>query len=402
MPFRFITSLALALAVLTSACGSGEPASPAGPERSLRVSDSHEEEIQEMIEELFPAGLETAALRQFRNVVRTMPLQPAAGQAMARGLTGFIWTHYTLGDLTEIPPAIDLTGALLEEIVVLADLGPSVRKSVENAVVATEGEATWYVEVTNPAGAPLPNVVLYDTLDSEISEFDVDVNDALFPGAIVTVDPGGHSFRVELGSLPPTAGVAPAVCMGLSAGYCLAYTVEEKEPSLDEGIYCNRVAIVPGGGLVQKDIACVEVVEVALRVRKTVDEAVPGPGDVSTWSVEVENSLVIPLTGVVIHDTLDASFSGFANVVPNAALFPLATVQTTADPRVFRVILPTVPPTGGAPPAGCGGLSAGFCLAYTVETTAPPSVGVYCNRITGEAKGGFRKSDIACISVEAP
>lgn len=406
MSFRSISSFVLALSVLTLACHSSEPASPTEPERSLRASRSYDAETleliletQELIEELFPTGLETAASRQFRNVVRSMPIAPVAAQSMAREFTRFVWIHYSRGELSEVPPLIELTEQLLESVLVLVGLGPSVRKSVENAVIAPMGEGTWYVEVTNPGGAPLTNVVLYDTIDAEISEYDIAVNRDLFPGAIVTVGPGGQAFTVELDILPPASGVDPADCKGISEGYCLAYTVQEKE-LLEEGIYCNRVAIEPKGGLTETDIACVLIPDEALNVRKFVDQASVGPGDTSTWSVEVANLLASPLTGVVIHDTLDASFSGYANVTVNTALFPLATLETTADPNVFRVILPSVPPTGGAAPAGCNGSSAGFCLAYTVDTTAPTSAGIYCNRISGEADGGFRRGDLACISVD--
>ncbi len=103
------------------------------------------------------------------------------------------------------------------------------------------------VEVLNEGAETLTDVVLRDSVDaalSPISEADVEVNRALFPAAVVKMDPGGSSFSIELGALPPTEG------------YVRVYSLTTREPA-DPGVYCNYVSLSFSGGRKVTDIACV-------------------------------------------------------------------------------------------------------------------------------------------------
>lgn len=137
-----------------------------------------------------------------------------------------------------------------------------VRKTARDAVLSAGTMATWDVEVANLGSATLTNVTIHDTLDAAfeaIDATDVVVNTALFPTATVTVDAGGHTFSVNLGSLAPTAGIAAATCQGLGDGFCLAYTVTAELPDV-AGVFCNRVTARgtnAGGTLIETDISCV-------------------------------------------------------------------------------------------------------------------------------------------------
>ena len=139
-----------------------------------------------------------------------------------------------------------------------------VRKTARDAVLSAGTQAVWDVEVANFGSTALANVTIHDTLDATlgvIDASDVVVNTDLFPSAVVTVDAGGHTFSVNLGSLPPTSGIPAATCKGLGGGFCLAYTVTADLPSV-AGVFCNRVTargtfFSVAGTLVETDISCV-------------------------------------------------------------------------------------------------------------------------------------------------
>jgi uncharacterized repeat protein (TIGR01451 family) len=137
-----------------------------------------------------------------------------------------------------------------------------VRKTARDAVLSAGTMAVWDVEIANLGSAALTSVVIHDTLDAAlgaVDETDIVVNTALFPGATVSVDAGGHTFSVNLGSLDPTAGIAAATCQGLGDGFCLAYTVSSVLPDV-ASVFCNRVTARgtnAGGTLIETDISCV-------------------------------------------------------------------------------------------------------------------------------------------------
>ncbi|HEY7471241.1 MAG TPA: carboxypeptidase regulatory-like domain-containing protein [Gemmatimonadota bacterium] len=139
-----------------------------------------------------------------------------------------------------------------------------VRKTARDAVLSAGTQAVWDVEVANFGSTALANVTVHDTLDATLGAIDatdIVVNTALFPGAVVSVDAGGHTFSVNLGSLAPTAGIPAATCKGLGGGFCLAYTVTADLPSV-AGVFCNRVTargtfFSVAGTLIETDISCV-------------------------------------------------------------------------------------------------------------------------------------------------
>ncbi|HUF90503.1 MAG TPA: hypothetical protein VMR66_11065, partial [Gemmatimonadota bacterium] len=137
-----------------------------------------------------------------------------------------------------------------------------VRKTARDAVLSAGTMAVWDVEIANLGSAALTNVVIHDTLDATLDPIlatDVTVNTALFPGATVSVDAGGRTFSVNLGSLAPTAGIAAGTCQGLGGGFCLAYTVRATTPNT-AGVFCNRVTARgtnAAGTLIETDISCV-------------------------------------------------------------------------------------------------------------------------------------------------
>jgi uncharacterized repeat protein (TIGR01451 family) len=139
-----------------------------------------------------------------------------------------------------------------------------VRKTARDAVLSAGTQAEWDVEVANFGSTALANVTVHDTLDATleaITEADITVNTALFPSAVVTVNADGHTFSVNLGTLPPTAGIPASTCQGLGGGFCLAYTVRANLPDT-AGVFCNRVTargtfFSVAGTLIETDISCV-------------------------------------------------------------------------------------------------------------------------------------------------
>jgi uncharacterized repeat protein (TIGR01451 family) len=124
-----------------------------------------------------------------------------------------------------------------------------VRKTARDAVLSAGTTATWDVEVANLGSAALTSVVIYDTLDAAlgaVTAANITPNTVRFPGATVSVDAGGHTFSVNLGSVTPTAFVR-------------AYTVNVSLPSF-AGVFCNRVTARgtnAAGTLIETDISCV-------------------------------------------------------------------------------------------------------------------------------------------------
>lgn len=112
--------------------------------------------------------------------------------------------------------------------------------------IAPGVELPFTVRIANEGSAPVDGIVLHDTLDPGfgriLSDSDIVVDRAVFPDAVVFLNPDGRSFRVELGPLPP---MEPAE----------VYTVTL--PASDAGVWCNRVsAREDGGALLSSDIGC--------------------------------------------------------------------------------------------------------------------------------------------------
>ena len=178
------------------------------------------------------------------------------------------------------------------------------------------------------------------------------------------------------------------------------------------GTWCNIASVTDGPNnlttdfLTQSfdaDTLCHEVREALLDVRKTAQDAVLSAGTMAVWDVEIANLGSATLTNVVIHDTLDPGLGTVdaTDIVVNTALFPGATVAVNADGRTFSVTLGDLAPTAGIAAATCQGLGGGFCLAYTVSSVLPDTVGVFCNRVTARGtnpSGTLIETDISCVT----
>lgn len=128
-----------------------------------------------------------------------------------------------------------------------------------------------------------------------------------------------------------------------------------------------------------------------VRVRSSTIDAVRciAAGDRIEYAVDVANEGTALVSGIVLHDTLDASFGRdltAADVVVDRANFPAANVILGDDGRSFRVELGTLAP--GAPTP-----------VYTVGLPAGSNGGVYCNTVSARAaSGAFLDDDVSCVT----
>jgi hypothetical protein len=114
------------------------------------------------------------------------------------------------------------------------------------------------VTIANEGVALSPAIILHDTLDATfgraLTSDDIAVDREMFPEAVVTLDPEGRSFRVELGSLP---------VMSATEVYTVRLPVG---PAV--GVHCNSVSAVdPEGRVLSDATSCVTnllVVEIDL------------------------------------------------------------------------------------------------------------------------------------------
>jgi hypothetical protein len=112
------------------------------------------------------------------------------------------------------------------------------------------------VAIANEGSGASPAIVLHDTLDTSFGRAltidDVTVDRENFPQAVVTLDPGGRSFQVDLGSLPvmPDAEV---------------YTVRLPVGPV-VGVHCNRVVAADSDGRSLADATSCVTNTLAIRI----------------------------------------------------------------------------------------------------------------------------------------
>ena len=112
--------------------------------------------------------------------------------------------------------------------------------------IAEGVELPFRVMIANEGSEPQEGVVLHDSLgtgfSSILTDSDVVVDRSSFPDAVVVLEPGGRSFRVELGVVPP---------MELTEVYTVTL------PASGGGVFCNRVSAMGAGGVpLASDLGC--------------------------------------------------------------------------------------------------------------------------------------------------
>lgn len=126
---------------------------------------------------------------------------------------------------------------------------------------------------------------------------------------------------------------------------------------------------------------------VPLNVRKTVRNANPDVGEPSLFDIEIRNSGTVPLTNVVLYDSMPFVWGKIrrSSIDLNTADFPSATVTIHPDSLSFEVSLGTL-----------GTERRTFTRAFTLAQ--PLNVPIQaCNRVTARAGGGVFEVDEACV-----
>lgn len=212
------------------------------------------------------------------------------------------------------------------------------------------------VTIANGGPGPSPAIVLHDTLDTTfgraLTEADVIVDRQNFPDAVVSLDPGGRSFRVELGSLPVTSATE-------------VYTVRlPVGPAV--GVHCNRVSAVdPEGGVLSDVTSCVTNT-LAIRIDlENEDGAIVGGAFTPGPEVfHVGDGGPLRPDGLV-----------YRVVVTNGGCFPLGTMSQPVSLTTiagaasgaveFRDVLPGFPNRGSIVSSSAGG------FVWSIGTLAP-------------------------------
>ncbi|MFN2384478.1 MAG: carboxypeptidase regulatory-like domain-containing protein [Gemmatimonadota bacterium] len=171
-------------------------------------------------------------------------------------------------------------------------------------------------------------------------------------------------------------------------------------PSLYSGVplpgsWCNIATVTDLDNSFDADTLCHEVRQSLLDVRKTARDAVLSGGATAVFDIEIANLGSAPLTGVVVSDTLDATFGRkltSTDIAINAAVFPTATVTINPDSFSFSINVGTLNPTA-------------FVRVATVSIPTPTRAGVFCNRVTSRGTnpvGTLIETDIACVTTTPP
>lgn len=127
------------------------------------------------------------------------------------------------------------------------DLVLDVLKTVRNGPIEHGETFVFDVDLINTDSSVVIGVVVADTLDSHfgpVTREAIEIDSIRFPQARAIVDPGGQSFTVDLGTVPPTDD------------FVGAFSLTVRLPQAN-GVYCNRVWIRGGEGAPQKDTMCI-------------------------------------------------------------------------------------------------------------------------------------------------
>ncbi len=158
--------------------------------------------------------------------------------------------------------------------------------SVDKTAAFTGDEVTFTISYRNYGSVAAQNVIITDVIPAEL-EFVSATDGGVNAGGTVTWDIGTVSGFTSSGGIPPTTGEVKVTCKvkpGVSGRVCNPVTIATSSgKGWTSNDFPNEVSPV-----MQRN--CVDIIEKALEIEKTVDFDTVNPGDIVTYSIDFKNS----------------------------------------------------------------------------------------------------------------